>query len=116
MNNEKQYRFNNGFLGTFEQAIERGMFSSIEVAEVPAIQYNRVKYNRMNASEQEVYEERLRDTKTEFRLYVKDNPGQFVIANLTACNYFDKLWELQDIKNNPDKYCNEQELEHLFKA
>ena len=114
MNNKKQYRFANRFFGTFEQAIDSDMFSSIEVVEVPAIQYNRRKYNRMNTEEQEVYEERLKDTKTEFRLYLKNKQGVFVIANLTACNYFDKWQEAYDIKTNPDNYCNNKELAHLF--
>jgi len=34
----KQYKFNNGFIGTYQQAIEKGMFVSSEVKEVPAVQ------------------------------------------------------------------------------
>ncbi|NCC71380.1 hypothetical protein EOM09_07410, partial [bacterium] len=61
MKTKKVYRFNNGFIGTIQDAINNDMFVKSSIDTVPAIEFNRVKYNRMNAREQEIYEKRLKD-------------------------------------------------------
>ena len=48
----------------------------VESAEVAAIEYNRAKYNRMNAVQQEKYEESLKRMKIEYRAYMND--GSFI--------------------------------------
>ena len=43
-----------------------------EIKQVPAVEYNRIKFNRMTGYEQEQYEKRLSEKKTQYRA-IKDN-------------------------------------------
>lgn len=45
-------------------------YVSSEVKTVPKYKYSRTAYNRMNSAQQEVYDKKLEETKTEYRLYM----------------------------------------------
>ena len=108
----KKYRFENGFTGTYLEAIDSGMFIKSDIRTVPKYQYNRIKYNRMDNREQREYEEKLKENKTEYRVYV-DNDSFFTVPKRDFL-YFQDWLENQDTKNNPDEYASDEELAHLF--
>lgn len=62
-----------------------------ETAEVPAVQYDRRKFNRMNWQEQQVYEKRLAEKKTEYRAQSNDDSGFFTLTT-TEYKYFCSLF------------------------
>jgi len=68
---KRQYRIN-GRITTFKDEIDKGTFVRTEVKQVPSIDFNRTKYNRMAGKEQEEYEEKLNTLKTEYRLFERD--------------------------------------------
>ena len=108
----KKYRFNNGFIGTYKEAIDNGLFIKSEIKDVACIEFNRVKYNRMDYKEQAIYENRLKETKKEYRLYINDDT--FNVVCKRDFDYFNSNQEAIDLKLNADKYCNETEINHLF--
>jgi hypothetical protein len=109
---EKLIRFDDGIIETYKQAIDRGRFIKSEIKDVPAIEYNRVKYNRMDWKEQQIYEQRLKDTKLEYRLFISDNI--YYKVNKTLVLYFENWKENKDMKDYPDTYCSNEQLNHLF--
>ena len=111
-NKEKKFRFSNGFIGTVRQAIEGGLFVDSDIKQVPSVQFNRVKYNRMNQAEQDIYQGKLDTLKAEYRLYNKDNT--FITCCLRDYLYFNTWLENKDIKDNPNSYCSDKELAGLF--
>ena len=70
---DKQYRFSHG-VDTFRRMIEAGRYSHSEAGEIPRVQYNRRKFNRMDHRQQEDYMRKCNETKTEYRLYRADCP------------------------------------------
>lgn len=62
---------------------------SVKECIVPAIQHNRIKYNRMGIDEQKAHEKRLAEKKTEYRLYTADT--EFYTITKTEFNYFNSL-------------------------
>lgn len=48
--------------------------------------YNRIRYNRMNDQEQQEYEKKLREPKTEYRMYTT-TPGRYFEIGATLFNY-----------------------------
>ena len=108
----KKYRFENGFVGTYQDAINTGMFIKSDIRTVPKYQYNRIKYNRMDNREQREYGEKLQETKTEYTLITES--GLMYDTTKTAYLYFQDWLEKQDMKNNPDEYASDGELNHLF--
>ena len=60
-----------------------------EMKQVPSLQYNRVKYNRMNAKEQDEFDRKASIKKNEYRLYKND--GSFYELNKTEYNYANSL-------------------------
>lgn len=52
-----------------------------EVNEVPAVIFNRTKYNRMTGNEQEQYEKRLSEKKTEYCIRGEDGRS-YVISKI----------------------------------
>lgn len=61
----------NGRITTYKDEIDRGLFVRSQIAEVPSVRFNRVKYNRMNGEEQKEYDEKLNTKKTEYWLFEK---------------------------------------------
>ena len=58
---------------SWQELIESGNYIGKEVVEVPKIEYNRRKYNKMSSlKEQEAYEKRLKETKKSYRVLTKD--------------------------------------------
>lgn len=60
-----------------------------EIKEVPAVEYNRTKFNRMTGWEQEQYEKRLNEKKTQYRA-VKDN--SILVLSKIEYDYFTSLF------------------------
>lgn len=73
---DKVYRFPDA-TESFRQRIERGVYSAAEAEDVPKAQYNRLKWNRMNAAEQADYERKMRETKVQYRLIYADDTDRF---------------------------------------
>ncbi len=61
-----------------------------EVKEVPAIEYNRTKYNRMNGYEQAQYEKRLSERKTEYRAI---KSGSILALSKIEYDFFTSLFQ-----------------------
>ena len=64
---------NNGNSTTWRDLINSGKYIRKEKEEVAKIEYNRRKYNRMDWDEQRVYNQKLKEKKTEYRLYTDDD-------------------------------------------
>lgn len=64
-----------------------------EIKEVPAVEYNRTKFNRLTGWEQQQYEKRLNEKKTEYRA-IKDN--SILVLSKIEYDYFTSLF-LQQI-------------------
>jgi hypothetical protein len=84
---DKQYRFSHG-VDTLRGMIAAGKFSHAEAASVPRVEYNRHKWNRMNAREQAEYERKMKETKTEYRLIYAADPDRFIAAPKMVFDYF----------------------------
>ena len=54
------------------QLIDEGIFLRGEVAEIPSVKYDRVKYNRMDWHQQREYSKKLEKMIPEYRLYTSD--------------------------------------------
>ena len=66
---DKLYNFSGYGIGTYRERIDKGHYVRGKVADVPRVKWNRTKYNRMNYSEQEEYDAKMKETKKEYRLY-----------------------------------------------
>jgi len=88
---DKQYRFFFG-VSTFRQAIEAGRFSRAEVQEIPSVQWNRVKFNRMDYRQQAEYQRKLDTTKPDYRLFYAGCPhGSSVGCPKIVLDYFESV-------------------------
>lgn len=79
-----------------EKMLDLGAIPSIE--QVPAVQYNRRKFNRMDYKEQREYEKRLAKTKVEYCLCYPDDPGTCVFVTKTEYDYFMSLLAAKEDK------------------
>ena len=62
-----------------------------EVKQISSVQYNRVKYNRMNEREQAEFDKKLAIKKNEYRLY--ESESSFYELNKTEYNYAKSIEE-----------------------
>jgi len=65
---------------------ELGAIPSIK--QIPRVQYDRSKFNRMDYKKQREYEKLLAKTKPEYQLYYPDEVGICAIITKTEFNYF----------------------------
>lgn len=84
---DKVYRFSDK-TESFRQRIARGVYSRAESESVPRVQYNRIKFNRMDAAQQAEYEKRLKETKTEYRLIYAREPDCYSAVPKMVHDYF----------------------------
>lgn len=75
-------------------AISKG--ASSETKQVPSVEYNRTKYNRMNGWEQEEYEKKMKIMKTDYRIKFPD--GTFYSVSKTEHEHFKSLQLQEDIE------------------
>jgi hypothetical protein len=66
---DKPYRFSFG-IATFRQAAEAGRFSHCEASTKPAVEWNRRKFNRMDARQQAEYQRKLDTLVPSYQLYI----------------------------------------------
>ena len=64
----KEYRRPNGNIVSLQDIIESGDYIRKEEREEPKVNFNRIRYNRMNAREQDQYEEKLKEKKKVYYL------------------------------------------------
>ena len=79
-----------------EKMFELGAIPSID--QVPAVQYNRRKFNRMDYAEQREYEKQLAKTKVEYHLYYPDDPDTCAVVTKTEYDYFMSLLAAKEDK------------------
>jgi hypothetical protein len=84
---DKIYRFSDR-TESYRQRIERGVYSTAEAAEVPRVQYNRRKFNRMDGAEQAEYERKLLQTKIEYRLIYAKDPDSYTAVPKMVHDWF----------------------------
>lgn len=85
---DKQYRFSHG-VDTFRNMIEEGHYSRGEIGEVPSVQWDRRKFNRMDHRQQAEYQRKLDTMKPEYRLFNKDCPhGSFCTVPKLVFDFF----------------------------
>jgi predicted adenine nucleotide alpha hydrolase (AANH) superfamily ATPase len=71
----KLFRFNNQGVKSFKQLIDAGVFSKSKTELVPALKYNRAKFNNMSnmyGEQDEYYRRCTENTKTEYSLVYKE--------------------------------------------
>lgn len=86
---KNRLRFDNEVL-TIKEAIELNKFSRADSFEAPKVKYNRIKYNRMNQAEQEIYEAKMKETKTVYALYLTGSASFYEVPKLVH-DYFNSL-------------------------
>ena len=84
---DKVYRFSDA-TESFRQRIERGVYCRAEAVEVPRVQYNRLKFNRMDGRQQAEYERKLKEKKTEYQLFYADDPDAYTVAPKLVFDWF----------------------------
>lgn len=109
----KLWRFNDHGVTSFKSLIDKGVFVESMVQNRPSIEWNRRKYNNMLGNEQADYEAKIEASKKNFYV-LKTADESYHDVSPYVFEYFDTWKEAQDIKENPDKYCTDQELDHLF--
>lgn len=77
---DKRYNTRDGER-TLREYIESGGFTGTDVSEVPVVQYDRAKCNRMDSREQAEYDKRLEEKKTEYRV-TRDDDTSFQIPKI----------------------------------
>ena len=82
---DKLYRFSHG-VKSMRQAIDEGHFVEAKIEMVPKVKWNRTKYNRMNGEEQQEYERKMKELKTEYQLWYDDRT--FIDVPKAAYDYF----------------------------
>ena len=88
---DKQYRFSFGVF-TFRQAIEAGRFSRAEVGKKPSAQWDRRKFNRMDARQQAEYQRKLDTMKPAYRLLYAGCPhGLWVECPKIVLEHFESV-------------------------
>lgn len=70
---QKKIRFSDGGIYSWAELVESNKYIKTEIAEIPAVKWNRTKYNRMDNREQLEYEKRMKEKKTEYRLLTDDD-------------------------------------------
>ncbi len=78
---EQKYKFSNGFIGTEQEYVEKHTPNGIKEQEEPAVQFNRIKWNRMT-SEEQIEFERRRNEKIK-RYYAVYENGSMRISKRT---------------------------------
>jgi len=106
---DKLWNFAGHGVCSFRTLINKNTFVKSEIASVPSVRYNRVKFNRMNYREQMEYETKMAKMKTEYRLYYDDSV--FTEVTKEVYQYFNEYKQTFA----PAEYCTEDELKHLFK-
>ena len=85
-----------------------------EVAEVPKYKWDRVKYSRMVGREQDEYDAKLKEMKTEYRAVHPQ--GYFNTLTKSEYEYFMNLPSTAPAEDTTGpEYCTEEQLKHLFK-
>jgi hypothetical protein len=83
----KPVRIDGGPVTTWKDLIDKKTFTMAKKVDVPAIKYNRRKFNGMNYQEQEEYERRMKETKPEYRLYTDEET--FYEVRKTVYDYYE---------------------------
>jgi len=87
---DKQYRFSHG-ADTFRRMIDSGVFSHAEAATVPRVEYNRRKWNGLDARGQAEYQKKLDAIKTEYRLFYAADSDRFVAVPKLVFDHFESV-------------------------
>jgi len=87
---DKQYRFSHG-VDTFRRMIDTGAFSCAEAATVPLVEYNRRKWNGLDARGQAEYQKKLDSTKTEYRLFYAADSDRFAAVPKMVFDHFESV-------------------------
>ena len=82
----KLYNFTDYGVKSYLQLIDLGIFIRAEIGETPSVQWNRVKFNRMDYGEQKEYERKLNTMIPEYRLYTSER--SFFCVPKTVYEYF----------------------------
>ena len=89
---DREYNFLEFGISTFRNMINENKFIRVEQKEIPKIQFNRVKYNRMNGKQQKEYDILLNEKKIEYRFYYND--FSFIVVPKTIFDYYNKIKEV----------------------
>ena len=71
-------RFEDDTVESFKGRVDRGIYINKGIMYVPSVQYNRIKYNRMDGDEQKEYEKKLNTLKKVHCLYYDKDTWQRV--------------------------------------
>ena len=86
----KLWKFQDQGIKSFKQLIDLGIYDRAEEVTVSKYIYNRTKFNRMNQAEQDVYEEKLKEKKTAYRLWRKAEPDTCSEVSRFVFEYFNE--------------------------
>jgi len=109
---QEKEKYLNKYLNTFDSVLQKGKQRTtlqnrhekleelnksvvkLEAGKKSAVEYNRVKFNRMDSQQQAQYERRMNETKPQYRAYISDNSFREV-----SKTEFEYLTFLQSEKN-----------------
>jgi len=86
-----RYNFTDYGVKSYLQLIEMGVFVRAQAGTKPSVRWNRIKYNRMDWSEQKEYERKLDTMIPDYRLYTSLTGTSFFSVPKTVYDYFISL-------------------------
>ena len=90
----KLYKFSDFGIKSFKQLIDNGTFVDSKITEEPKVRYDRRKFNRMDYAQQEVYEARMKETKTVHKLYY--NEKEYAEVSKYVFEYYNETQEKEE--------------------
>jgi hypothetical protein len=91
----KEYRWPKYGVKSYLQLINDSVFVRAEIHNIPSVQFNRIKYNRMDNAQQEEYERKLDLMVPEYCLYTSGS--SFYSVPKLVYDYFVSLHPLMTI-------------------
>ena len=92
----KKYIFDDNLVMSFKERIDKGYYLRSIVEDVPKFKYNRRKVFGMDDQEQQLYEEKQKETKTEYSLVYKKNNEITSKVSKIVYTYFNE-WNMLDL-------------------
>ena len=111
----KLWRFSEGIM-SFKQRIDLGYYSDSKVAELPTMQWNRTKFNRMSSNkEQEQYEAKIEASRKPCYSLIHTNDVRLTSdVSRFVYEYFLEYMDNKHYEENKEQYATDEELEGLF--
>ena len=84
---DRKYRTEHG-VRSIREMVTAGWFVSAHADEVPRVRYDRRKWNRMDAAQQQEYQKKLDQTKTEYSLRYAASEHRYMLVPKIVHDWF----------------------------